>query len=425
MSGVVYEGHFLSNHHPVLLTCLYGGFFKIGNLLGDANSAVFLLSCITLIISSFCMAYTLVKVRKYISPVWNLSLFVFACVYPVFGTYSYTCCKDNLFTDALILFYTFFMESIFKNKNTLHKERHFACRFFCVSMLIPFLKNQGLWIVMISFVLMAVFKKSMRKFAVMNIAAAVFLYVILFSHILMPALKIAPGGKQEALSVPFQQTALYLRSYEKELSPQEYHTINKILPVDKIGAVYDPKRADAVKNTYRQEASFEDRKNYFVLWARQLFKHPGVYLKAFLALTDGYYDLCYEEAILDLYPKLPVDAQLTGVSTPKWAEAFALKEDAFWTFLTGIPLLGCLFRTAVFSWVMFFTLFYAAYRKKGGWMLVMAPVFLNFAVTLLCPWNGVIRYGLPLIYAVPIEICILGKKASVLEESGACLDRLA
>ena len=102
---------------------------------------------------------------------------------------------------------------------------------------------------------------------------------------------------------------------------------------------------------------------------------PGVYLKAFLALTDGYYDLCYEEAILDLYPKLPVDAQLTGVSTPKWAEAFALKEDAFWTFLTGIPLLGCLFRTAVFSWVMFFTLFYAAYRKKGGWMLYGAGVF--------------------------------------------------
>ena len=71
-------------------------------------------------------------------------------------------------------------------------------------------------------------------------------------NILMPLLKIAPGGKQEALSIPFQQTALYVQKYGNELSQEEYEIINAVLPADEIAELYVADRAGVlgIFNTY-------------------------------------------------------------------------------------------------------------------------------------------------------------------------------
>ena len=101
MSSIIYEGHYITNHHPVLLTRFYRIFFKIGNFLKNTNSAVFLLSCITLLISSFCMSYSLATIRKYISKKIFIILLVFVCLHPIFGMYSFASCKDTLYASCL------------------------------------------------------------------------------------------------------------------------------------------------------------------------------------------------------------------------------------------------------------------------------------------------------------------------------------
>ncbi len=138
------------------------------------------------------------------------------------------------------------------------------------------------------------------------IAAVILVYVVLFSNILVPALKIAPGGKQEALSLPFQQTALYVKEYGNELTQEEHGIINAVLPVDEIAGLYVADRADNVKFKYKQSATGEELTDYFLLWLRQFFKHPDVYLKAFFAITDGYYYVGSERAALDLYTGIEV-----------------------------------------------------------------------------------------------------------------------
>lgn len=411
MSAVVYEGHYISNHHPVLLTWLYGTFFKAGNMLGDTNSAVFLLSCTILAASSFCMTFMLIKIKKYLSSQIYMVLFFVVCVHPVFGTYSYTYCKDNLFADALILFYVSIMDIIVQN-GTPFASRRFVYGFLSVSLVIPFLKNQGIWIVVISLFALAVFEKRIRKRMLIQAGIVILVYVIVFSQLLLPALKIAPGGKQEMFSVPFQQTALYVQAYGQELSQEEWETINAVLPVDEIALLYVANRADAVKNRYRQEADWEDLMKYITLWVKHFFQHPGIYFRAFFTLTDGYYNLAYDEAILDLYDRIPVDVAFTGAKTPQWVINFALAEEAFWNFLVHIPLIGCFFRTAIYAWIMIITVFYILYRRKNRWLLIMLPIILNFIITLLCPWNGVVRYALPVIYSLPICICVLAMKHS-------------
>lgn len=405
MSSIIYEGHYISNHHPVLLTYFYGIFFKIGNILGDTNASVFLLSCIILLISSFCMAYLMNTVKKYISIKLYVVLFMLVCLYPIFGIYSYTICKDNLFASALVLFYALIIELSFGNKE-IHIDKSFKIKLLGVSVLIPFLKNQGLLVVIISLFVMAVFFRTIRKYMVMVICTVILVYVVLFSHVLMPMLKIAPGGKQEALSIPFQQTALYVQKYGNELSQEEHEIINAVLPADEIAGLYVPDRADAVKFRYKQSATGKDLVNYFSLWLKQFFKHPHVYFEAFFKITDGYYYIGSERAILDLY----MDAGCGGASTPQWVLSFEEKEQAFWSFLIHIPVIGCLFRTAIFTWITVVAFFYCIYLRKGKWLLALVPVFLNLMVCMLSPWNGVIRYILPVIYALPVHMCILGRR---------------
>lgn len=404
MSSIIYENHYITNHHPVLLTYFYGVFFKIGNILGDTNVAVFLLSGLILLVSSFCMAYLLKIVKKYISKKMYLILLITVCIYPVFGIYSYTICKDNLFASALTVFYAAILELSFENEKT-NLDKGFKIRLLCVSVLIPFLKNQGLIVVTISLFLAGMMYKNMRKYLMAVIGAEILIYIVLFSNILMPVLKIAPGGKQEALSIPFQQTALYVKEYGNELNQEEYEIINAVLPADEIADLYVAERADAVKFRYKQSASGADLANYFLLWIRQFFKHPDVYFKAFFAITDGYYYIGSERAVLDLYTGIGV----AGASTPEWVMDFQQKEQEFWSFLIHIPVIGSLFCNAIFTWITVVASFYCIYMKKSKWLLVLVPVILNLLVCLLSPWNGVVRYMLPVIYALPVFACVFGR----------------
>ena len=75
--------------------------------------------------------------------------------------------------------------------------------------------------------------------------------------------KIAGVGKQEALSVCFQQTARYVKYHGDEVTQEEEEAIKKVLNYKDIGNLYDPNLSDPVKKTFKTESTSEDLKNYF------------------------------------------------------------------------------------------------------------------------------------------------------------------
>ena len=406
LSSIIYEGHYITNHHPALLTYFYGMFFKIGDIIKKTNLVVFIMSCVILLISSLSMSYMLIVIKRYINKKIYFFVCLFLCVYPIFGMYSYTICKDNLYTDALIVFYTCILQIVFE-KGAPFDNKKFRYLFFIISALIPFLKNQGIIIVIISLFFISLANKNIGKYLRVNIGIILLLYIVLFNHILMPILKIAPGGKQEILSIPFQQTALYVKQYGEELNEEEYEAINSVLPVNQIASLYDKNLADPVKFTYRQEATINELVKYFHIWVKQFFKHPGVYFKAFFGITDGYYYIAYTEMRLDF---IPLKMDFTGISVPNWVWNLQTKQDNFWNNIIKIPIIGYLFHNAIFSWIMILSFFYCIYIKEIKYILIILPVLLSFGICLLSPANGSVRYALPIIYAFPIYICIFAKK---------------
>ena len=89
------------------------------------------------------------------------------------------------------------------------------------------------------------------------------------------------------LSIPFQQTARYVKYYGNDVSTEEEKVIRKVLDYDTIGKNYDPDLSDPVKNTYKQKDEY--LKDYFNIWFEMLKKHPTAYIQATLNGTYGYW----------------------------------------------------------------------------------------------------------------------------------------
>lgn len=406
LSAIQYENSYITNHHPVLLTYFYGLFFKIGQYLEITNGMVFLLSCLILLVNAWVMAYCINTIRGRMTDKLFVISLIIVGLYPLYGMYSYTICKDNLYASALLLMSTLVLQVVFDAGSQIKRSIKYAL--LCISVLIPFLKNQGLLVVVSTLIVLSVFCKKIRKYALMDVGISVFVYLILFSNIVMPLCKIAPGGVQEAFSIPFQQTALYVREYSEELTEEEYEAIDAVLPVETIDEVYDERRADAVKFLYRQTATSDELVSYLKCWIKMFFKHPRVYLKAFVSISDGYYYLKYDDVIFDLgYEGVP---EVGGAYTPQWVLEIENIEKNVWENIINFSIGRWLIQPSVVVWILVITCFYSIYSKCSKMILVLMPSVFSACICLLSPWNGVWRYALPVLYAVPLMLWTLGRK---------------
>ena len=105
---------------------------------------------------------------------------------------------------------------------------------------------------------------------------------------------ITEGEIGEALSIPIQQTARYLREHMAEVTPEERSILEEVFLVspEELVELYNPEVSDPVKAEFVGQPTEEQLKNYFRVWLQQLKKHPDTYIQAFLNHTYGY---CYPE----------------------------------------------------------------------------------------------------------------------------------
>ena len=121
--------------------------------------------------------------------------------------------------------------------------------------------------------------------SLLGVAAAA---VLSLNCIVFPLLNVEPGSIREMLSLPFQQTARYLRDAGWDVTEEEKAAIDRVLDYDVLAESYDPDLSDNVKSTYHGET--EDLKDYFSAWFQMLLRHPGIYIQATM---NNYYQYFY------------------------------------------------------------------------------------------------------------------------------------
>ena len=100
------------------------------------------------------------------------------------------------------------------------------------------------------------------------------------------------------LSIPFQQTALYVKEHGDEVTEEEQKAINAVLDYDSLAEGYSSWISDPVKDTFKADGSL---KEYFEVWVKQLFKHPETYFQAFFNASAGYYSISVNNAYFANY----------------------------------------------------------------------------------------------------------------------------
>ena len=99
---------------------------------------------------------------------------------------------------------------------------------------------------------MLVLKQYRNKILIMILTLIILYSAFLF--VILPKMNISQVKVQDVFSVPFQQTARYLKTYPSDITDQEAEAIDRILEYNKIAENYNPESSDPVKSLYRQNA---------------------------------------------------------------------------------------------------------------------------------------------------------------------------
>ena len=398
----------MTTHHPVIHTFLLGSCIQIGRMILNDNFGLFLYSILQTLTLALVFSYSIYFLKKHqVSNRLRLVVLIIYALVPMFPLYAMSGVKDPYYTAFMIL-YTLFLFDIIASKNKTKISIRQACYLMILLLLIALFRNNGLYVILLSLPLFIVYSKKNRVILT-TVLLLFFLSYTGFNKILIPKLGISEGSIREVLSIPFQQTARYVKEHEEDVTEEEKEIIDKVLGYDDLAARYDPEKADPVKNEYNKYTTTQDLKNYFKVWLQGLIKHPDTYVQATLNNVYGYF-----------YP-----------NSTKWYVYYKFDDritqndlvDYHYNSLSGlrntlsdygknfpyIPIIGFLSNIGFSAWIMFMMIVYCIDKKKKQYILVLSPLLVSLLVCVASPVNTYFRYSMPYIFVIPVLFCLIHK----------------
>lgn len=389
----------LTNFNPIVHTLLLGNLFKFGYNIGNVNFGMFLftlLQLITLItIYSYILSYSVKKLGK---PLYSFISLLFIGLIPLFGFYSITLVKDTLYSAFLVLFCLIIYDT-YKKENINYKD---IFKLLIVGILVCLFRNNGFIVVFISLLF---FLLKNNKLKILLLIFSLSIIYLSFSKVLLPKLEVSGTSIREALSIPFQQTARYVKYYEKDISVEEKNIINKVLPYDKLSELYKKDLADPVKNKYNKDATKEDLFNYFKVWFTSFFKHPLVYFDAWINTITGYFN----PFINDFRVYHTLNRKLPEAGFNYHYNNLNIGREVLYginVFVDCTPI-GLILNIAVVGWLSILTFIMSIKNKK---YIYLIPNIISYAFCFISPANAYYRYIYPSLIILVLLFPIIKKE---------------
>lgn len=383
------------NHHPPFSSIIMGGLFKIGLNLGNVSLGVYFYILLQNTVLSFAFAYMVKKSYEWGCGKKIAIVMIIFAINPFWLTYAQLCNKDQLYVGVMTIFAIFIADILLKKE----VEPSDWIKITLSALVATLLRKNGVYsVVPTLFVMIFVIKKVDKK-KMIGVLTGVLLVYEIVNRAIYPALDIMNGSIREALSIPFQQTANYVKNYGEDVTKEERVAIDAVLSFDELAEVYNPSISDSVKETYKEDAS--ELPAYFKTWFKMFFKHPDSYVNAFINQTFAYMS--------------PVYSDLTGVNitTTNWDKKRGVGHTAgvgphivkqvknIGEQTTIIKYLG---DPGVYTWILALATILLLRRKKYRALVFFVPNIMNLLVCLASPVNGSSRYAMSLMAVAPIYI---------------------
>lgn len=399
---------YFTNHHPIFHTLLLGGCIKLGLLFSNFNLGLFFYTLLQTITLISVLSYTICYMKKLnMSFVYRFFILMFYALTPVFPLYAMSTVKDTFFTCFIILYVIFLIDFI-KNKNISVKK---MIIFLFIVMFMILFRNNGIHVFILSFPFMLfVLKKNIKKILFILSFGLIFNYT--YINILLPYFHIPEGSIREMLSIPFQQTARYVSKYEESIPDNEKEAIDKILVYDTLKERYKPNISDPVKEKFNKYATNEELKEYFIVWFKQFFKDPVVYIEATVENTYGYF---YPNTS-NWYIYYKYDSRLKDAGFDYSYNSLSNLRKVLSNYgrcFPFIPIIGLTVNIGFNGMLLLFLLMLILYEKKYKYIVIMLPSLTLLLICVASPVNTYFRYAMPYIFLMPTLVssihCILRK----------------
>lgn len=482
----------LENHHPVLMNMLYAVLYQAGTAVGTAlgqdlssalspdNLGVFAIVSFQTAVCVLVFSGVVRFVDRSNAPAaFTWVTLGFFALFPAWGVFAQDAFKDTLFNGVFALFVlvcgwillpaarpaVFASSGVERGRDAGGRaaatsggssELALWALLFLVGILVCLTRNNGVYLVVPTLLLVCVFARS--KQAVAALVGVLVLYVGVTSF-LWPAIGVdMKGNSKEMLSIPFQQTARYVATYPDDVTDEERAAIDAVLPYDQLAELYMPDLSDPVKESFKlnnskiegsteyAEEHPDALRDYFAAWFSMGLRHPGCYIQATIANTYAYF---YPGVLVGneiqrpiVWIGMEVGAINNGAYQPHYVQSEGLRtavaNAVYATY--DMPVLAWLWSPATYVWGLLGSCAYLVHsrfalsrsrgekacttRKKELFAaaILTVPLLMLLLTTVAGPLNGHLRYVLPLVAALPIVLSSLvagGRRAGSQKEEAS------
>lgn len=404
------EGIYVTDHHPVIYTLYVSMILHAVRALGGSwNTGIFFCAIIQCLLTVCILAYSCIYCAKqFQNGKLALAAALFYALCPWIPKYAMMISKDTFFADLLLLWVMIFYRAV----NTDNKKRD-TVALIAVSTGVALIRKNGIYIIILTLFFAIILYKNLWKRWILVILC-ILAVSTLYSNVILPCIGIPKGGIQEMLSIPFQQTARYVKYHGDEVTDAQKHAIADVLDYDTLAQNYTGNLSDAVKGTYNKNATRAQQRAYLAVWFQMFFKHPEEYVAAFLNNYYGYF-----------YPVVNDGMKIARTSVGSMANTnrdgyfdFSHSYNSFHTGLRDIltfydllwmriPVLNLLMTSALYVWVVLAVLFLKCIRRDKAGVLASIMYVALILTVLAGPSNAINyeRYVFPCILGMPFLIC--------------------
>ena len=429
----------LTQHHPPLHTALVGLCIQAGiSLAGSENLGIFIYAVLQWIVDILAISWAFRIAQIVGTP--RAPRFValgFIALVPAYSNYSVLVTKDVLFASALLLFaielvYLVFCAASFDGRIAFSR-RHAVL--LVAGALGTALLRSGMVVAVAGGALAATLllwrmqrrlaREGLRPVSARSllriplIALALVIAVnLLLARVVYPALAITPSSKREALSIPMQQVARFMRDRPDAVQPEDLRAIDRVLDAPSLVRLYDPSKSDPVKATYKEQASSDDLSAFWQTWARLFARDPGCFISATAANYYGYFYPAHAMSwsYTSYFSSLVMANTETNLIYSDIASYFSFHQldHPFVRALDGLcsgyrllfqrlPFLTLTMQAALYDWALVLLTAYAVRRRRSHAAVFLVPAWIVLLIALVGPCNATtyFRYAYPVALLVP------------------------
>ena len=392
-----------TNHHPVISVLMMGYIMDIGKLLGSDNFGCAIYVILQFLLLSITLSYNFVFFKKWKTHyLFRWVALIFFSLHPVFPTFAMTEVKD-VFYYVAYLWLLFLFIRCFEECN-----KKIVLYIMIASMFVCALRKEGIILCMSCSVFLLFYKVKIYKEwkSIINAILVGSIVAMFLSYLALIYYNVDRSSVKEALSIPLQQTARYIRDYREDITELEWEVLNSIFQgkASEIGSYYTPNLSDPVKSQVDNRAFDLQKSAYFKVWRDHFFRHPGSYFSAVFNQMYGYFYIgkeamykigdCRTENFVkgdNLYHE-----KVIVVDNPKTISfrKAMIKYIYSWP---NFPLLRLLYHPALYTWILFFGLSCLIHFKKYKYLFLYCMPLVILGICCLSPANAYIRYSYPII----------------------------